>query len=81
MDIDRASSFINSRTDQRPGIASRVNRNVNLVIYFKISPFEMPEYRPFTDAMIRRNYYPIIGIIDRIEVLDGWQKIGYLTMQ
>ena len=79
MDSEKANSFIKSRSRQNNAVlGARIDRNVNIHIYFKIAPFDMPEYISF--AQRSSKIYPVMGIIDRIEVFDGNTKLGNLII-
>jgi hypothetical protein len=76
MERNEANTFIRSRTES----SGTVSRDVRLVIYFKLADFSSSDYLNISTSMDRSRYYPVVGIINRIEVYDNTKKIGDLII-
>jgi hypothetical protein len=76
MDSNASNDFVRSRT----AAGGSVNREVRLIIYFNIMNFSSPEYINISSGM-NRNYIPVGGTINRIEVYDNTIKISDLVMK
>jgi hypothetical protein len=76
MERSNASAFIASRTNS----GGMVNRQIRLMIYFKLANFTSREYINI-QAETDKNYFPVAGNISRIEVYDNTIKISDLVMK
>jgi hypothetical protein len=74
MERNDANMFIKNRTSN----SGRVDRQVRLLIYFKLADFASADYLNISTLMDKNRYYPLAGIISRIEVYDDTKKIGGL---